>query len=116
MTKLSDIMTPKLISKNITAAIRRSSTGLPSIANCFLYKASELRNIRRNSFQMLRTKIARLYINRKNVLRVWIKNFLTKCDRFCLAHKLSLKMKGTLILFFSFVLKIIITKCDNLYS
>jgi len=64
MTKLSDIMTPKLISKNITAAIRRSSTGLPSIANCFLYKASELRNIRRNSFQMLRTKIGRLYINR----------------------------------------------------
>ena len=42
MTKLSDIMTPKLISRNITAAIRRSSTGLPSIANCFLYKASKL--------------------------------------------------------------------------
>ena len=64
ITKLSDIMTPKLISKNITAAIRRSSAGLPSIANCFLYKASVLRNIRRNAFQMLRTKIARLYINR----------------------------------------------------
>lgn len=36
ITKLSDIMTPKLISKNITAAIRPSSAGLLSIVNWFL--------------------------------------------------------------------------------
>ena len=64
MTKLSDIMTPKLISRNITAAIRRSSAGLPSIANCFLYKATTLHNIKRNAFPMLSAKIARLYLNR----------------------------------------------------